>query len=74
MKKCEHTLTLKDRHGNIKWERKERKKKICLKFLDEMIDSNLIDSKEPLTDVLIHLEKRPDYGLRVLRAAVRRNN
>jgi len=74
MKKCAYTLKLVDQHGNIVWSRTERKKKICFYFLNAIIDENLIQSKEPLMDLLIHLERRPDYGLSVLRAAVRREN
>jgi len=72
MKKCEYHLILKDKHEKIVWERCERKRKICFQFVDSIIDDNLIQSQEPLMDLLIHLEKRKDYGLSVLRAGVRR--
>jgi hypothetical protein len=72
MKKCAYTLEFKDHSGKVVWSRTERKKKICLQFLDTMIDENFIQSPEPLMSVLIHLEKRRDYGLSVLRAGVRR--
>ena len=73
MKKCEYSLQLIDRKGNVVWSRSERKKKICYQFIDSVIDENLIQSPEPLMDLLIHLEKRKDYGVSVLRAAVRRD-
>jgi len=73
MKKCAYTLKLEDSKGKVVWERTERKKKICFQFLDEVIDKNLIQEPEPLMRVLIHLEKRPDYGLSVLRAGIRRD-
>lgn len=73
MKKCEYTLTLTDHNGKVVWERSERKRKICYQFLDSIINDNLIQVQEPLMDLLIHLEKRPDYGLSVLRAGIRRN-
>ena len=73
MKKCEYSLTLKDRHNKVIWERSERKKKICFQFVDEIVDKNLIQVDEPLMELLKHLEKRKDYGVSVLRAAVRRD-
>lgn len=73
MKKCEHTLTLKNKHDKVLWERTERKRKICFQFVDAIIDENLIQSEEPLMDLLKHLETRKDYGVAVLRAAVRRD-
>ena len=74
MKKCAYTLELKDKSGKIVWTRTERKKKICFQFIDEIVDKNLIQEPEPLMQLLIHLEKRPDYGVSVLRAGVRRSN
>jgi hypothetical protein len=72
MKKCEYTLNLVDHKGKVVWSRSERKKKVCFRFIDSVIDENLIQSNEPLMDLLIHLEQRPDYGVSVLRAGVRR--
>ena len=74
MKKCEHSLTLTDRHNKIIWARCERKRKICFQFVDAIIDDNLIQAQEPLMELLKHLEKRRDYGVSVLRAAVRRDD
>ena len=74
MKKCAYTLTLTNHKGEIVWQRTERKKKICFQFLDNLIDENLIQEPEPLMQVLIHLERRRDYGLSVLRAGIRREN
>lgn len=77
MKKCEYTLTLKDKHGITKWERSERKRKLAFMAIDSFIDENWLqtpDNQEnSLMQVLIHLEKRRDYGLQVLRAGVRRD-
>lgn len=72
VKKCAYTLELKDKNGKVVWSRTERKKKICFQFVDTVIDENLIQEKEPLMELLKHLENRKDYGVSVLRAAVRR--
>jgi len=78
MKKCEYTLQLVDHKGNVVWSRSERRKKICIQFVDEMLKEKWLhtdDNKEdPLMTLLIHLEKRPDYGLQVLRAGIRRDD
>jgi hypothetical protein len=71
MKKCEYTLQLIDHKGNIVWSRSERKSKISLLFVDNIIDDKWF-GEESLMKILIHLEKRPDYGVSVLRAGVRR--
>lgn len=78
MKKCEYTLQLIDHKGNIVWSRSERKKKICIMFVDEMLKEKWLHTDENKQDslmtLLIHLEKRPDYGLQVLRAGIRRDD
>lgn len=71
MKKCEYTLQLLNNRGEVVWSRSERKSKISLLFVDNCIDNKWF-GEESLMKILIHLERRPDYGLSVLRAGIRR--
>jgi len=73
MKKCEYTLQLIDHKGTIVWSRSERKAKISLIFVDTIIDDKWF-GEESLMKILIHLEKRKDYGVSVLRAGIRRDD
>jgi hypothetical protein len=47
-------------------------------FVDEMLKEKWLHTDENKQDslmtLLIHLEKRPDYGLQVLRAGIRRTD
>ena len=74
MKKCEFNLMMTNKRGNILIQiEKKTRRDLCYRFVDAIIDDNLIQAQEPLMELLKHLEKRRDYGVSVLRAAVRRD-
>jgi hypothetical protein len=72
MKKCAYNLELKNEHGDTVLSLCDRKTKMVYRFVDAMIEDKWLGD-ESLMRLLIHLEKRKDYGVSVLRAAVRRD-
>jgi len=78
MKSCPYTLILMDKKGNIKWKKEDRKKRICFAFIDEMLRENWLQTEcnrqDSFLTLIIHLQARPDYGLTLLRAGVRRDD
>jgi len=78
MKKCCHTLTLTDAKGNVKWQMTNRKKKVCLSFIDEMLEKNWLQTEQNHQDSLMtliqYLQAKPNWGWTLLRARLRGEN
>ena len=72
VKKCAYNLELKNEHGITMLSLCDRKTKIVYRFMDTMIEDKWL-GEETLMQLLIHLERRKDYGVNVLRAAIRRD-
>jgi hypothetical protein len=75
MKKCLHTLSLKDNKGFVKWELCDRKKRVCLAFIDYMLEKGWLrtetSKEEDLTLLIQYLQSKPNWGWSLLRARLR---